>query len=54
MPLVQQGSANVAALARAEILIVLTPDMTEIAEGGIVEVVPIRDGVPRRVGRPPV
>jgi len=52
MPLEKQGSANIAALARAEVLIVLTPDMTECEEGRIVEVVPIWDGIPRRAGRP--
>ncbi len=52
MPLARQGSANIAALAQAEVLIVLTPDMVDIPEGGIVEVVPIWDGTPRRAGRP--
>ncbi len=52
MPLAMQGSANVAALARNEVLIVLTPDMTECAEGRIVEVVPVWDGIARRAGRP--
>lgn len=52
MPLARQGSANIAALAQAEVLIVLTPDMTDCEEGRLVETVPIWDGIPRSAGRP--
>ncbi len=52
MPLARQGSANIAALAEAEVLIVLTQDMTDCEEGRVVETVPIWDGIPRNAGRP--
>ena len=51
-PLARQGSANLAALGAAEVLIVLTPDKITASNGDLVEVVPLWDTVPYSAGRP--
>ncbi len=52
-PLAVQGSANLAALAQAGVLIVLTPDLTRIEPGRVVEVLPLWDATPMEAGRRP-